>query len=70
MIIFNNIKVTCTKKIANIANQYFIDKITNLRKKFTIPTFFALKFITSLIDRNNDSWTLKPITIDQTLDIL
>ena len=52
MIIFNNIKVTSTKKIANIANQYFLDKITNLRKKFTTPKFSALNFLTSLIDRN------------------
>ena len=70
MIIFNNIKVTSTKKIANIANQYFLDKITNLRKKFTTPKFYALNFLTSLIDRNKNCWHLKPITVKQTLDIL
>ena len=70
MIIFNNTKVTSTKKIANIANQYFLDKITNLRKKFTTPKFPALNFLTSLIDRNKNCWHLKPITVEQTLDIL
>ena len=70
MIIYDKNKIISIKKIANIANQYYIDKVRLLRNNFTTPTFSAINFLTSLIGRNPNNWTPKPINIDQTLEII
>ena len=70
MIIYQNTKITSTKKIANIANQFFMDKILKLRSKFTTPSFSASNFLNFLIDRNSNKWCLRPVTIEQMLEII
>ena len=70
MLIHNREKITSIKKISNISNQFYIDKILNLRKNFTPPNFSALNFLTSLIKSNPKKWVLKPITIPQTLELI
>ena len=70
MIIHENNKVTSIKTISNIAKKFYIEKVVTLRNKFTMPLFTAMDFFTALICRNNNEWKLRPITIDQTLEII
>ena len=58
------------KTISNIAKKFYIEKVVTLRNKFTMPLFTAMDFFTALICRNNNEWKLRPITIDQTLEII
>ena len=70
MIIYQNNKITSFKKISSIANKFFLEKVIDLRNKLTIPICTVIDFLTFLVRRNNNEWKWRPITIDQTLDII
>ena len=69
-IVFDNQKVTSLKNIANISNQFFIDKILKLRGQFTPPNFSALDILSKIFPRNQNTWKLQLMTIEQTMEII
>ena len=66
MIVHKNEKVTSLKRIANIANNFYITKIQNLSKKFRIFDFSPIEILKKLITSNRNKWELKPITLEET----
>ena len=70
MIIYQNNKIISIKKISYIANKFVIEKVIDLRYKLIMPIYTAMNFLTFLVDRNNNELKLRPITIDQSLDIM
>ena len=70
LIIDNNEKVTSLKKIAHIANRYFIDKIKKLRDTFLLPKVSPITILNYLIPRREVQFKLQPITIERTMKII
>ena len=52
-ICYNGQQVKSPKEIARIANEFFIEKIKYIRKKFTPSNCDPIKLLESLIPRNN-----------------
>ena len=66
MIVYKNVKITCIKDICNIANNFFIEKISNLRDKFTTLHVDPIKILGFLIPKTKSNFKLKPITLAET----
>ena len=69
-IIHNTALVTSPKRLATIANQHYINKITRIRHSFKTLTLNPINILTHLIPRSHNTFILPLITLTQTLDIL
>ena len=58
------------KEIAKIANEFFIAKINDIRKKFTPSTCDPIKILDTLIPRNKNTFKLPLITVTDTKKII
>ena len=70
MISHNNKIITSPKAIANIANKFYIDKIINLKNKFTNLTFDPLTFVKNLLPRNDNEFTIPILKIEDTTKLI
>ena len=70
MISHDNKIITSPKVIANIANKFYIDKIINLRNKFTNLTFDPLTFVKNLLPRNRNEFTIPILKIEDTTKLI
>ena len=66
----NNKQITSPRELANIANNYFIDKIIKIRNAFTPSTTDPIEILSKLIPRNNNSLVIPEITLKQTIDLI
>ena len=69
-ITFNNIQVTSPLQIANIANEYFITKIKNIRNSFKQSYITPMYILEKLIPKCKNDINIPFITINQTNDII
>ena len=69
-ITFNNIQVTSPLQIANIANEYFITKIKNIRNSFKQSYITPMYILEKLIPKCKNDIHILFITINQTNDII
>ena len=69
-IIHNNTCITSPKQIAQIANDFFITKIQEIRQQFTPPTVDPITILKRLKPRNNNTFKFPLITVRQTIDII
>ena len=58
--------VTSPKELATISNNFFINKIVNLRNKFTFSNINPIQILSFLIPRNKNDFTIPLITIKET----
>ena len=65
----NGKQVTSPKEIANIANNFFVNKIIQIREKFTNFNIDPIELLESLIPRNKNEFKIPKITIAQTQQI-
>ena len=70
MVSHDNKIITSPKVIANIANKFYIDKIINLRNKFTNLTFDPLTFVKNLLPRNDNVFTIPILKIEDTTKLI
>ena len=69
-ITFNNKHVTSPKEIAKIANNFFIDKIIQIRNGFTTSEVNPIDILSSLIPRCTNEFELPFITIEETKQLI
>ena len=62
-IIHENSIITSIRKIANIANQHFINKIKTIRSKFTPSNTTHIQILEQLINKPNSKFTIPYITV-------
>ena len=69
-IILNGKTIYKAIDIANLANQYFIDKITNIREKFGQNTIDPLYYIKKLFKKNDNEFLIPILTIKETEQLI
>ena len=69
-IFYKGKNVTSPKQIAEIANNFFIEKIETIRSKFKPDLVKPLDILGKLIPRIEDEFYIPNITIRQTLELL
>ena len=62
--------VTSIRKISNIANKFYIDKINKIRENFTPNVVNNIEILGSLIDKPKSKFILPKISISQTKKII
>ena len=63
-------KITSPKEIAKIANDHYIDKIQDIRKKLEVDENDPIELLNSLIPKNLNSFSIPFITVKQTSDLI
>ena len=66
----NNKTITSPKDICIIANQFFTDKINEIRSKFYQPSCKPIEILEQLIPRNKNEMVIPLITISQVVEII
>ena len=65
VILHNGNLVTSVKKIVNIANEFFIDKISKIRESFPVNTSIsALKILQNLVPKCKNQFVIKMATLE------
>ena len=64
-LLVDNEIITSPKSLAKLTNEYFINKINNLRKTFTWSPVRPMEILNILIPRCKNTFIIPPITIDQ-----
>ena len=70
MLNYLNFCHTDSKMLANIANNYFIEKIKNIRRKFTVTNNDPIEILKILKPGNENSFSIPFITINQTKNFI
>ena len=65
-IIHETMSITSIRKIANIANKHFINKINNIRSKFTHNKVTHTQILEQLISKPRSKFRIPYITVKQT----
>ena len=64
VILFNGNLITSIKKIVNISNQFFLDKISKIRANFPIfSDISAIEILQNLIPKGKNNFQIKMATI-------
>ena len=69
-IIHNGETINKAIDIANLANQYFIDKIINIRDKFGQNNIDPLYYIKKLFKKNDNEFSIPILTIKETEQLI
>ena len=69
-ITIQGINYTSPKVLANLCNDFFIEKISKIRNNFTNSLVDPLKILEFLIPRNPNSFQIQPITVEKTKAII
>ena len=69
-LLFNQVVKYSPREIANIANNFFISKVENIRRLFTESIVTPLEILRELIPRVEEDFSIEPITIKQTIKII
>ena len=69
-IIHENSVITSLRKIANVANQHFINKIKKIRSKFTSSNLTHIQILEQLINKPKSKFKIPYITVKQTKKLI
>ena len=69
-ITYDNKVITSPRSIANISNNYFIQKVEKIRNIFTQSKFYPIKILNKLIPPINNNMIFPLITNEKTLKLI
>ena len=69
-IIHNNLKITSPKKIAEIANNFFVDKIEKIKQNFTYSSVKPIDILKILKPRTENKLVIPNITLKETIKLI
>ena len=71
VITYNGNMVTSVKKIVNIANKFFIDKIQKIRESFSVNVnISAIEILQKLVPKCQNNFEIKMATVDDIARII